>query len=298
MAYYFHKDVTWAQDEDIQKDQRVRAVMKEMDAHGTFTAIVMPGAKMTVVGENHGVTSPVKYMKRPLKTQSNTDYIFVNGGPFVLPNRPFRRDFDQPLLEGQQAEKYAYHTVGPTSLLGSYINIPTSQEQYYSKVEGDDGSFFWSGPSFKNPLDFKEPAFYFLNRHMQPTATSEVPGGIAKASIKYQRCLLVTFPDDTRMIFTYTSRQYFGIDLNHLRRVIIIFLHKYLGRSLADAQQAINLDGGPRIIVGWVRNREVRLLAWGTRMKMPSFPYAVKKDDTILDIKTMLRFKIPETNEL
>ncbi|EPE26289.1 hypothetical protein GLAREA_02201 [Glarea lozoyensis ATCC 20868] len=92
---------------------------------------------------------------------------------------------------------------------------------------------------------------------------AHVPGGIATANQPNERLVLVTIGDGTRVVCSYTSSRDDGLRMNEIRDVIDTFLCNFLCLGIADVEQALNLDGGGSVFVGWVKNGKLKVLASG-----------------------------------
>ena len=66
-----------------------------------------------------------------------------------------------------------------------------------------------------------------------------------------------------KVVCAYTSARKAGMTIGEMRDVIDAFLHNFTFTGISGVQQALNLDGGASIFIGWMKNGKLRVLASG-----------------------------------
>ena len=92
---------------------------------------------------------------------------------------------------------------------------------------------------------------------------AHIPGGMATVNQPNERAVLVFVGSGVKVVCSYTSRRDFGMTINEMRDVIDAFLQNFSFTGISGVQQALNLDGGASIFIGWVKNGKLRVLASG-----------------------------------
>jgi hypothetical protein len=249
---------------------KIREVLQNMPLRGKLDVIVMRSGHTSIIGSSRGRSDPQDYEGR------SGDYLLTNGGFFIQdarnvpgqPRKTLKYDYNGERFDQANA---AYYSVGPSSTQPTrYIPVPPSQRHYYKEIQGDDGSYCWSGPTLKQRLDLTDPALMW-----RPPYADRVPGGVHTASHPNERLVYVVLPNHTKIIFVYTAADRFttGARLSTMRNMIDAFLYKYQSRArIAEATQAVNLDGGGSIYVSFNEHgRRPKVIAAGDhRMVVPA----------------------------
>ena len=92
---------------------------------------------------------------------------------------------------------------------------------------------------------------------------AHIPGGVATANQENERAVLIFVGGGVKVVCAYTSERESGMMRNEMRDVIDAFLQKFSFTGISGVQQALNLDGGGSIFIGWVKNGKLRVLASG-----------------------------------
>lgn len=146
------------------------------------------------------------------------------------------------------------YSVGPSVSTSNkrYLEVDEEYKSDYKELRGDDGTFLWSGPSLKEPINLEEPRFQcWVKDTKRQSKYTKIPGGLSHANQPNERLALVQ-ARQAKVVFAYTSRRRNGLTINQLRTVIDVFLRTYLdGRTIANTELALNLDGGGSVFVGY-----------------------------------------------
>ncbi|PSN70700.1 hypothetical protein BS50DRAFT_630781 [Corynespora cassiicola Philippines] len=213
-----------------------------MGEQGKLDVVKIANSALSVVGNSLGGTDP------PTLARAGGDYILSNGGFFFYANAATNPN--------------AFASVGPTSSTQHTVGIDPAYVPHYKKLEGEDNTYLWSGPSLKTALNLRAKEFqYRINRIRTPL--SRVPGSLAHASQRNERLVIVIIGTD-KYLFAYTaSSRKFGVDLNKMRKLIGIFLQHFQNTALGRASQVLNLDGGGSIYLSWNSGSRERMIAAG-----------------------------------
>ncbi|KAF2714312.1 hypothetical protein K504DRAFT_496246 [Pleomassaria siparia CBS 279.74] len=268
--YRFQKRTGWS---DAVTAERVLAVLEKMKVDGKFDVIKMEKAATFCVGKSNGGTNPHDEAKK------QGQYILANGGFFImLTTTNMQSDVGGDPLD---AKAYAYYSVGPASSTQNNVSIPPSQKEYYRKLQGDDGSFLWSGPKLESRLDLSQPELKYKGVYRR------IPGGVATAKSPNERLVTAKLADGTKFLFAYTSDRNGGVNLNLMRELIKIFLENYEQVNIRSATQVLNLDGGGSIYVSWNKGGEEYVIAAGNIHGQT--PETVPRPRTVT---TMVKFSV------
>ncbi|KAJ4287791.1 hypothetical protein N0V90_012495 [Kalmusia sp. IMI 367209] len=208
-------------------ERRVLDVMRQMHRKGKLDVIQMKRAHTSIIGEPDGRTDPHRERAR------SGSYMLVNGGFFIMGGATNMR-FD---VNGQtlDARQYSHYSVGRTTSTQLAVPIPPSQEHHYRKLQGDDGSYLYSGPTIKSRLDLNSPELKYRDSSGHSSAYTRIPGGVATSDQPNERVVTVTLSNGD----------------------------KYFGVNIRSAHAAINLDGGGSIYLSWNHGRREYVIAGG-----------------------------------
>ncbi|GAM83019.1 hypothetical protein ANO11243_010050 [Dothideomycetidae sp. 11243] len=93
---------------------------------------------------------------------------------------------------------------------------------------------------------------------------SHLPGGIATANERdNERAAVIFVGAGIKVVLTYTSTQDKGMTINDMRDLIDVFLVNFSMPGIANVEQALNLDGGGSIFLGWIKDGKLKILAAG-----------------------------------
>jgi len=308
-SYHFYTSREYLEDPLVKGKQHFN-VLEKMDPAGQFTAVVMYNAKTSIVGDADGTTTPDKYVLS--KSNGAENFLVTNGGYFIHKIDPLLMDDwnGKPL----DAKTVLHQSVGQTSISKKFVAVPKVYADLYTKLEGDDKSFLWSGPDLKRPIDEKIPVDEDINSKawrlqyfkkdskgkkvknpdekskdkLLTTPFTHLPGGgICTSNEPNERNALV-YVDGIKIAFAYTSERQNGMTINRLRELIDQFLKTYLKKDISKCELALNLDGGGSIFFGWVNKGKLSVLAAGELGGPRAIPFA-PGEHKFRDVTTMVK---------
>ncbi|KAF1955586.1 hypothetical protein CC80DRAFT_549280 [Byssothecium circinans] len=251
---------------NYQGNTAAKQVLGLMNNRGQLDVVKVSNGDLLVTGNAQGGSKPPAFGKK------GGNYLLFNGGFFQ--NKVPEAGYLNPV-----GETRIKPPTGPAVDLESHP-VPKEYAAYYQKISGAEGTFVRSGPDLKQNIpEISSKSGVFKYPH-EPV----VAGALDHASQPNERLALVTF-SATQYLFAYTceepvqGRRECGISTNRLKELIDgFFARMEAGKSLKDATQAVNLDGGPSIYMSWNTGTTEQKIAMGGKGDMTPDPNATGRD--------------------
>ncbi|KAJ4360715.1 uncharacterized protein N0V89_001282 [Didymosphaeria variabile] len=301
--YYFDTTEGWQQSPSVKNSPpHVRNVMNKMRSNGFFNVVAFTGkSQKTYCVGKAGPNRPQDVVAKAAAAGGRC--LVTNGNFFVLPgdDEMYWQYGGEPINDIDQFHSYSIGFTSTDPGEEKTVGVPPDYQGYYERLVGTDGSSMMCGPSLKDELDFgpEHPEF------CQPKPTAEesnirdanmiglvnkiygsIPGSLSHASGSAERLVTVIISPSHKYVFSYTSTRNNrgGLDLNRMRLLIDTFLKEFttVKEGIANAHQALNMDGGGSVFVNWVKsNGEQHIIAAG---KMSGKELGSKRPRTVQTI--------------
>lgn len=219
----------------VPENSKAFRTIEEMRRYGKLDVIRITPAKLYALGKPSGGTVYTDWTERP-----NSNYLLVNGGFFKMTN-PNR-----------------HAAVGETSTTES-VPLPDDYRNSYERIQGDDGSYLYSGPALLQRWKGRGPKWEYND------ITKAIVGSLSHANQPNDRLALVMMANGDKYIFAYTGdKRSDGMNMSGLRNIIMTWFEVWNPRHVNAIQQITNLDGGGSINVVWQESgKRPRRLAQG-----------------------------------